>query len=85
MNDLSGTLPTQIGQLQNLATFAMNRNQLTGTIPTEVGMIDSLGMLIYFHPFMFHLILFQQLLYSYHYLKLLTFSFQIHHLFFPLV
>jgi len=36
-NQLSGTLPPQIGKLNNLNTFAVSNNRISGTVPTQVG------------------------------------------------
>lgn len=40
--DLTGTLPTEIGNLQSLAVLGLGRNDLTGTIPTQVGNLTNL-------------------------------------------
>ncbi|HEY9623287.1 MAG TPA: DUF4347 domain-containing protein [Crinalium sp.] len=44
-NNLSGTIPTELGNLTNLATLALPTNQLTGTIPTELGNLTNLSLL----------------------------------------
>jgi hypothetical protein len=45
-NNLSGTIPTQILNLQNLRTFRFSQNPgITGTIPTEIGGMFSLDSL----------------------------------------
>jgi len=44
-NELSGTLPTELGMLWNLRTLYLGRNKLHGTIPTELGMISKLSSL----------------------------------------
>jgi len=36
-NQLSGTLPTQIGKWNRLNTFALTKNRISGTVPTQVG------------------------------------------------
>jgi len=40
-NQLSGTIPTQVGKLRNLMVFRVNNNLLSGTIPTEIQFIGS--------------------------------------------
>jgi len=46
-NDLTGTIPSEIGLLIELENFSLYHNDLTGTIPTEVGLlIDDLGLVI---------------------------------------
>ena len=44
-NQLSGTIPTQLGNLANLEGLHLTRNQLTGTIPAELGGLTSLEIL----------------------------------------
>ncbi len=44
-NNLSGSLPTQIGDLDMLNTFSLYNNQLTGVIPTEIGNLTNLTVL----------------------------------------
>ena len=44
-NELSGTIPTQLGNLSNLRTLQLSNNQLTGTIPTELGNLANLTRL----------------------------------------
>ena len=41
-NDLKGTIPTEIGNLQALEKLSLAFNDLTGTIPTEIGNLQSL-------------------------------------------
>ena len=41
-NQLSGTIPTQLGNLANLEELLLTRNQLTGTIPTWLGNLANL-------------------------------------------
>ncbi len=36
-NQLSGTIPSEIGNLNNLSWLFLNNNQLTGSIPPEIG------------------------------------------------
>jgi hypothetical protein len=38
-NELSGTIPSELGRLSFLRTLYLGRNNLVGTIPTELGMI----------------------------------------------
>ncbi|KAL7529324.1 hypothetical protein ACHAXR_002902 [Thalassiosira sp. AJA248-18] len=44
-NELSGTIPTEIGRLWNLRTLYLGRNKIAGSIPTELGMIQKLSSL----------------------------------------
>ena len=44
-NQLSGTIPTQLGNLANLEELLLTRNQLTGTIPAELGSLANLEWL----------------------------------------
>ena len=41
-NQLTGTIPSQIGKLSNLTSLWMYSNQLTGSIPPELGNLSSL-------------------------------------------
>ena len=41
-NDLKGTIPTEIGNLQWLEKLSLAFNDLTGTIPTEIGNLQAL-------------------------------------------
>ena len=41
-NDLKGTIPTEIGNLQALEKLSLAFNDLTGTIPTEIGNLQAL-------------------------------------------
>ena len=41
-NYLTGTIPTEIGNLQALVELDLDGNDLTGTIPTEIGNLQSL-------------------------------------------
>ena len=38
-NQLTGSIPTKLGQLTHLESLNLNNNQLTGTIPTELGQL----------------------------------------------
>ncbi len=44
-NQLSGSIPTEIGNLTNLEYLNISRNQLSGSIPTEIGNLSSLEFL----------------------------------------
>ncbi len=44
-NQLSGTLPAEIGNLDNLVLLFLYNNQLTGSVPEELGSIPSLSYL----------------------------------------
>eukprot|EP00984_Skeletonema_dohrnii_P026075 scaffold15347_cov73-Skeletonema_dohrnii-CCMP3373.AAC.1 len=41
-NNLVGSIPTELGKLDNLVYLRLDRNDLTGGIPTELGDLDSL-------------------------------------------
>jgi Leucine-rich repeat (LRR) protein len=41
-NNLTGTIPSQIGNLTNLTELHLGGNQLTGTIPSQIGNLTSL-------------------------------------------
>lgn len=41
-NQLSGTIPTEIGDMTYLQILMLERNQLTGTIPAEIGYLSNL-------------------------------------------
>jgi Leucine-rich repeat (LRR) protein len=41
-NDLTGTIPTELGNLSNLTTLYLYDNELTGSIPTELGNLSNL-------------------------------------------
>lgn len=41
-NDITRTIPTQVGQLTSLASFSVANASLTGTIPTELGLLPLL-------------------------------------------
>ena len=42
-NELTGTIPTQVGQLTKLQQFIMSTNPLTGAIPSEAGLLTNLS------------------------------------------
>ncbi len=44
-NQLTGTIPTEIGSLTNLTSLNLGSNQLTGTIPAEIGSLTNLASL----------------------------------------
>ncbi len=44
-NNLSGTIPTELGDLTSLQTLSLYSNSLSGTIPTELGDLTSLQTL----------------------------------------
>ncbi len=44
-NGLQGTLPTELGDLLDLAVLDLSHNQLTGTIPAELGKMTSLKIM----------------------------------------
>ena len=41
-NDLSGSIPTEIGQVTNLTVLNFHFTALTGTLPTELGRLTNL-------------------------------------------
>ena len=45
-NNLTGTIPSQLGNLSNLTRLNLGLNGLTGTIPSELGNLSSLTRLI---------------------------------------
>ncbi len=45
-NNLSGSIPPELGNLSNLVILQLESNQLSGTIPTELGDLTSLWSLI---------------------------------------
>ena len=44
-NQLTGEIPTELGNLSNLRTLILSSNQLTGEIPTELGNLSNLQRL----------------------------------------
>jgi hypothetical protein len=44
-NQLTGTIPPELGQLTNLTDISLNSNQLTGTIPPELAQLTNLKIL----------------------------------------
>ena len=45
-NNLSGTIPYELGQMSNLRQIDLHSNKLTGTIPQELGDIDVLNSIV---------------------------------------
>ena len=41
-NELSGVIPTELGNLANLQTLSLSRNALSGAIPSELGNLSNL-------------------------------------------
>ncbi len=44
-NNLSGSLPAELGNLSNLTRLALNRNSLTGAIPSQLGNLSNLSII----------------------------------------
>ncbi len=44
-NNLTGTIPTSIGQLENLKSLELSFNPISGTIPSEIGKLSNLEIL----------------------------------------
>jgi Leucine-rich repeat (LRR) protein len=42
-NHLTGTIPSEIGALTNLASLSVSNNALTGTIPTTIANLRNMG------------------------------------------
>ena len=47
-NELTGEIPTELGDLTNLAQLSLSNNELTGEIPTELGDLTNLAQLSLF-------------------------------------
>ncbi|MCK4344242.1 MAG: SBBP repeat-containing protein, partial [Bacteroidales bacterium] len=45
-NNLTGTIPTEIGNLINLTSLILNVNELSGSIPSEIGNLINLSQLV---------------------------------------
>jgi Leucine rich repeat len=45
-NDLEGTIPRVLGDLENLKFLLLNRNQLSGSIPNSFEQLTKLGKLM---------------------------------------
>ncbi len=44
-NKLTGSIPTELGNLENIHAFMVAGNLLTGTLPSELGELSDLGKL----------------------------------------
>ena len=44
-NNLSGSLPAELGNLTSLTRLALNRNSLTGAIPSQLGNLSNLSII----------------------------------------
>ena len=44
-NQLSGSVPSELGTLDNLRTLSLSNNQLSGSVPSELGDLANLGVL----------------------------------------
>ena len=44
-NQLSGSIPSELGNLDNLQALGLHDNQLSGSIPSELGNLDNLQAL----------------------------------------
>jgi Leucine-rich repeat (LRR) protein len=42
VNQLSGSIPTQLGRLSSMQVLQLERNSLTGSLPTEIGRLTSM-------------------------------------------
>jgi len=45
LNDLTGSIPPELGNLDSLEDLSLSSNDLTGSIPDELGNLDSLTYL----------------------------------------
>ena len=45
-NDITGTIPTEFGQLTNMTRLDMQEMDLTGTLPSELGSMSLLSKLL---------------------------------------
>jgi hypothetical protein len=45
-NQLTGTIPSELGNLSNLLTLRLHRNQLSGNIPVELGNLANLQVIL---------------------------------------
>ena len=43
VNDLTGTIPTELGLLPRIRELILNYNELTGTVPTELGQLTTIS------------------------------------------
>lgn len=43
VNELSGTFPAEIGELEKLETLILSSNKIENEIPTTLGLVSSLG------------------------------------------
>ena len=44
-NNLTGSLPAELGKLESLTRLALNRNGLSGAIPSQLGSLPNLGII----------------------------------------
>lgn len=42
-NMLTGTMPSEVGQMSSVSTFFTENNKLTGPVPSEFGLLSNLG------------------------------------------
>ena len=45
MNEITGTIPTELGKMTRLREIAMSVNKLSGDIPSELGLLSNLSSL----------------------------------------